>query len=69
MGSDVEKSKGDGLHLADGVILVAVGVVGVLVAFWVLGALASFVWGFVKFVFIVALVAGAVTLLMRRRRS
>jgi hypothetical protein len=69
MGSDVEKSKDGGLHLADGVILVAVGVIGVLVAFWVLGALASFVWGFVKFVFVLTLVAGAVTLLVRRRRS
>jgi hypothetical protein len=69
MGSDVEKGKDSGLRLADGVVLVAVGVVGVLVAFWLLSVVAGFVWGLVKLVFIVALVAGAVTLLLRRRRS
>ena len=69
MGSDVEKGKDDGLRLADGVLLVGVGVVGVLVAFWLLSVVAGFVWGLVKLVIIVALVAGVLSLLLRRRRS
>ena len=69
MGSDVEKGKDDGLRMRDGVVLVAVGVVGVLVAFWLLSVVAGFVWGLVKLVIIVALVAGVLSLLMRRRRS
>ena len=66
MASDVEKRKGGGLRLVDGVVLVAVGVVGVIVAFWLLGAVAGFLWGLVKLVIIVALVAGVLCLLLRR---
>jgi hypothetical protein len=69
MGSDVEKHKDDGLRATDAVVLVAVGVVGVLVAFWFMSVVAGFVWGLVKLVFVVAVVAGVLHLLMRRRRS
>ena len=49
-------------------MLVAVGVVGVLSPSGC-SVVAGFVWGLVKLVIIVALVAGALSLLLRRRRS
>jgi hypothetical protein len=66
MAGDVEKRKG-GLRLREGVALVAVGVVGVLIAFWALSTIAGVVWGLVKVVVIIAVVLGAVYLLLRRR--
>jgi hypothetical protein len=70
MAEDVEKRRGGGgLRLMDGVLLVAVGVVGVLVAFWILSAIAGFLWGLVKIVVLVALVVGVLYLLLGRRRS
>jgi hypothetical protein len=68
MAGDVERRRGGGLRVLDGVALVAVGVVGVLVAFWVLSAVAGFVWGLVKLVVVVAVVLGLLSLLLRRRR-
>ncbi len=69
MASDVEKRPGGGgLRLGHGVAAVAVGVVGVLIAFWVLSAIAGLVWGVVKVVVIVAVVAGVLYLLMGRGR-
>lgn len=70
MAGEVEKQKGGGgLRLADGVLLVVVGVVGVLVAFWILSAVAGILWGLVKVVVLVALVVGVLYLLVGRRRS
>lgn len=48
--------------------VVAVGVVGVLIAFWALSSIAGFVWGLVKVVIIIAVLAGLVWLLVGRRR-
>jgi hypothetical protein len=48
--------------------VVAVGIVGVLIAFWVLSSIAGFIWGLVKVVVIVAVLAGLVWLLFGRRR-
>jgi hypothetical protein len=70
MAGEVEKQQGGGgLRVADGVLLVAVGVVGVLVAFWILSAVAGILWGLVKVVVLVALVVGVLYLLVGRRRS
>lgn len=70
MAGEVEKQQGGGgLRLADGVLLVVVGVVGVLVAFWILSAVAGILWGLVKIVLLVALVVGVLYLLVGRRRS
>jgi uncharacterized membrane protein HdeD (DUF308 family) len=48
--------------------VVAVGVVGVLVAFWVLSSIASVIWHVVEVVAIVAVVGGLVWLIAGRRR-
>jgi hypothetical protein len=48
--------------------VVAVGVVGVLIAFWVLSSIAGLISGLVKVVVIVAVLAGLVWLLAGRRR-
>jgi hypothetical protein len=68
MSGQVEKRGGGGLKLVDGVALVVVGVIGVVVAFWILGAIAGFLWGLVKVVVLVAIVVGVVYLLVGRRR-
>jgi hypothetical protein len=69
MAGDIEKRKSGGLRVVDGVVLVAVGVVGVIVAFWVLGAVAGILWGLIKIVILVAIVVGILWLLVGRRRS
>ncbi|MHB8221138.1 MAG: lmo0937 family membrane protein [Acidimicrobiales bacterium] len=56
------------MKLVDGVLLVAVGVVGVILAFWILGTIAGLIWGFVKIAVIVAVIIGVLFLLMGRRR-
>jgi hypothetical protein len=48
--------------------VVAVGVVGVLIAFWALSFIAGVVWGLVKVVIIVAVLGGLVWLLLGRSR-
>jgi len=68
MPGQVEKRKSGGLKLADGALLVVVGVVGVIVAFWALSAIAGFIWGLVKIVVIVGVIIGVVSLLVGRRR-
>lgn len=68
MTGDVEKHGGGGLRLVDGAILVAVGVVAVVVAFWILGAIAGLIWAVVKIAVVVALVVGALYLLVGRRK-
>ena len=67
MAGEVEKQKSGGLRLFDGLVLVAVGVVGVLIAFWVLSAVAGLIWGLVKLVVLIGVVAGVLWLLFRRR--
>jgi len=68
MAESVEKRRSGGLRVVDGVVLVVVGVIGVLVAFWILGAIAGFLWGLVKVVVLVAVVVGVVYLLLGRRK-
>ncbi|HUZ08674.1 MAG TPA: hypothetical protein VMU76_00685 [Acidimicrobiales bacterium] len=68
MANDIEKSGGGGLRAADGLALVVVGVVGVLVAFWLLSAVAGFLWGLVKLVVVVALVYAVLRFLLGRRK-
>ena len=67
--TEVEKRKSGGLRLVDGVALVAVGVVGIVVAFWVLSAIAGFIWGLVKLFVVIALVAAVLWWLLGRSRS
>ena len=68
MANDLEKSGGGGLRAADGLALVVVGVVGVLIAFWLLSALAGFIWGLVKLVIVVAVVFALLRFLLGRRK-
>jgi len=68
MSGQVEKRSSGGLKLVDGVALVVVGVIGVIVAFWILGAIAGFLWGLVKVVILIAAIVGVVYLLVGRRR-
>ncbi len=49
------------------VAMTAVGVVGVIVAFWIIGGVFSIIWFFVKIAVIVALVAGVFWLVSRLR--
>jgi hypothetical protein len=60
MTREVEKRGGGGLR--------AVGVVGVLVAFWALSVVAGFVWGVVKLVVVVGVLLGVLSLLLGRRK-
>jgi Flp pilus assembly protein TadB len=62
------KAKGSGLRKLDGALVVAVGVVGVIVAFVVLHFVVSFVWEVVKIALIVGVVGGLFWALTRRRR-
>ena len=66
-GSSPQRRSG-GLRPLHTLAVVAVGVVGVLVAFWVLSSIAGIVWGLVKVVVIVGVLGGVVWLLRRRRR-
>ncbi len=58
-----------GLRPLHTLAVVAVGVVGVLIAFWVLSSIAGVLWGFVKVVVIIAVLGGLVWLLVGRRRK
>jgi len=68
MAGDVEKRSGGGLRAVDGVVLIVVGVVGVIVAFWALSFVAGILWGLIKVVIVVAVVLGLLWLLVGRRR-
>ena len=50
------------------VAMTAVGVVGVIVAFWILASLAGIILFFVKIAVIIALIAGVFWLVSRLRR-
>lgn len=63
-----ESRRSGGLRPLHTLAVVAVGVVGVLVAFWALSFIAGIVWGLVKVVVIVALLAAVVWFFMGRRR-
>ena len=66
-GSSPQRRSG-GLRPLHTLAVVAVGVVGVLVAFWVLSSIAGVIWGIVKVIVIIAVVGGLVRLLAGRRR-
>jgi len=66
--NDIEKRRGSGLKVADGVLLVVAGVVAVVVAFAVLHFIAGVVWELVKVVVVVGLVGAVLWFLGRRRR-
>jgi hypothetical protein len=57
-----------GLRPLHGLMLVAVGVVGVLVAFWVLSFIAGLIWSLVKLAVLVALVFGVLWFFLGRRK-
>ena len=69
MAGDVEKRKSGSLRAVDGLVLVVVGVVGVIVAFWILSAVAGVLWGLIKIVILVAVVGGVLWLLVGRRKA
>lgn len=70
MGSDVEKrSKGGGLRLVEGAALVAVGVVGVLIAISVVGFVLHVLWDLIGIIVVVAVVGLVLHLFLRNRRS
>lgn len=64
----VERRKGGGLRAVHTLGLVALGVVGIVVAFWVLSFIAGLVWGIVKVVVVLAVVGGVLWLLLRKAR-
>lgn len=66
MGSEVEQRKHHGLRPLHTLGVIAVAVVGVLVAFWALSFITAIAWEVVKVVVIVAIVAGIFWLLRRR---
>jgi len=66
--TDIEKRSGSALKVADGVLLVVVGVVGVVVAFAVLHTIAGFVWELVKVVVVAGFIGSVLWVLTRRRR-
>ena len=65
---DVPQRRSNRLRPMHTLAVVAVGVVGVLIAFWVLSSIAGLIWGLVKVVVIVAVLAGLVCLFLGRRR-
>lgn len=64
----VEQGTRGGLRVGHTLGVVALGVVGVVVAFWVLSFIAGILWGVVKLGVIVAVVGGILWLLLRRAR-
>ncbi len=56
-----------GLTFFDGVLIAGGGLIAILVAFWVLGAIVGFFWGVVKVVLVVAVVLLLGRMLFRRR--
>jgi Flp pilus assembly protein TadB len=66
--ADIEKRRGSGIRVAEGAVLVVVGVVGIVIAFAVLHTIVGFVWEAVKVVVVVGLIGAAIWFLGRRRR-
>ena len=63
------KTERRGLKMTELALLVVVGIVGVLIAFWVLSFIAGVIWWIVKMAILVLLVAGVLYLLLGRRRK
>jgi uncharacterized protein (DUF983 family) len=68
MAKDVQQRKSGAIRPAHTLTLVVVGVIGVVVGFWVLSSIAGVLWGFVKVVVILAVLAGLAWMLLGRRR-
>jgi hypothetical protein len=68
MGDDLQARNTGGLRAVHGVTAVVVGVFGVILGFWILSALAGFVWFLVKLGVIIAAVVGVLWLFVGRRR-
>lgn len=64
-----QRNRGGGLRALDGLLVVAVGVIGVLVAFAALSFVAGMVWELVKVLVIVGVIGGVLWLLLGRRRA
>jgi high-affinity Fe2+/Pb2+ permease len=67
---DVESRKREGktpMTFSHAVAMTAVGVVGILVAFWILSSIAGVIFFFVKVAVIVAAIAGVFWLVSRLR--
>jgi hypothetical protein len=62
------RTKGSGLRVLDGALVVAGGVIAVVIGFAVLHFVAGIVWELVKIVVIVGVIGGLVWALGRRRR-
>jgi hypothetical protein len=67
-GDQLDRRRSRGLRPLHTLAVVAIGVVGVLVAFWALSFIAGIVWGIVKVAVIVAVIAGVLWLFLGRRR-
>jgi hypothetical protein len=63
----VPQRKRGGLRPLHTLALVGVGVVGILIAFWVLSSIAGLIWGLVKVVVILAVLGGLAWLFLGRR--
>ena len=69
MSKDVERRDGKTpMTFSHAVAMTAVGVVGIIVAFWILSSLAGIIFFFVKVAVIVALIAGVFWLVSHFRR-
>lgn len=67
-GRGVSRRGSGGIRPLHTLALVGVGVVGVLVAFWVLSSIAGLVWFFVKVAAIIGVIGGLAWLLLGRGR-
>jgi hypothetical protein len=66
MANDVEKHRSGGLRLVEGVGLAVVAVIGIAIAFAVVGAIIKLLWDAIVIVVVVAVVAGLIHLFRRR---
>jgi F0F1-type ATP synthase assembly protein I len=69
MSGDIEERSSSALRLAEGVVLVAVAVIGIVVGFWVLHAIAGVLWFLIKVVVILGVIGAVLFVLKARRRS
>ncbi|HVA09096.1 MAG TPA: hypothetical protein VNG12_20360 [Acidimicrobiales bacterium] len=69
MSKDVSaRDGGKSVSLTHGAAMVGVGVVGAIVAFWLLSSIVGIIFFFVKVAVIIALIAGAFWLVEKVRR-
>ncbi len=61
------EDKRSGMGMSHVLLFVAVGVVGVLVAFWALSFIAGLIWSVVKIALLIGVLAGVLYLLVGRR--